>query len=105
MHRHVADGDVLARAAEVGGEPAVEVLDVDVTGGLDAVRDVDREHRRADVVGDEEDAVRSERDRAGGPDRRGADRHPTSRCLDLRAHLILLVCEGMLPRAHTSSVR
>ena len=87
MDRHVADAHVVAAAAEEGGQPPVDAIELERLGPRrlhTRVGDVHREHHRRGVVGDEEDAVGAERDRAHRPKVRRAYLQPVlSHHLDL----------------------
>ena len=88
-HGHVADRYVVARAAQPRREAGVEVLDRERlgvgrgAGGTEA----EREDRGLRVVRDEQDAVRTERDRPHRLDVGCSDRQPKVRVLYCRCTL------------------
>ncbi len=77
MDRQIPDDEVVPGAAEPGGEPGVQVVDVDRAGGvLGVVADGDREDGGAHVVGHEEDAHGPEGQWPDGLEIRGAGHQP-----------------------------
>ena len=80
VDRHVLDDDVGRLAAQERADARVDVLQVERLGPARRarVRDVDGEHRRRRVVGQEQDPGRPERDRPGGPEIQPASPQPSS---------------------------
>jgi hypothetical protein len=96
VDRHVPDHDIAGLTAQERADPRVDVLEVERLGRARRarVRDIDGEHLRRDIVGQEQDAGRPERDRPGRPEIRHASpqsklTHRTSSCrAATHAHLV-----------------